>query len=272
MIKKSNLPIHVAIIPDGNRRWAKEHNLPMFEGHRRGYIVANKITKHAHKMGIPILTYWAFSTENWFRIKEEVGCLMKLFEKGINQHLKEALVDQVRIIHIGRKDHISSSLRTKIEEAEKKTKHFDKKYLVIALDYGGRDEIDRVINRIMNYELRIKNNESKMQNFPLRPSDFEGRAEFRIKNLEIGRQKTEIRNQKTEINNLNQYLDTKDLPQQEPDLIIRTGGEKRTSGFMLWQSEYSEYEFIDKLFPDFTIDDFEKAIKDYQERKRRFGK
>ena len=233
MIKKSNLPIHVAIIPDGNRRWAKEHNLPTFEGHRRGYNVANKIAKHAHKMGIPILTYWAFSTENWLRIKEEVGYLMKLFEKGINQHLKEALVDQVRIIHIGRKDHISSSLRTKIEEAEKKTAHFNKYFLVIALDYGGRDEIERAIKK-----LSIFNNQSSIK----------------------------------DKQNMNNYLDTKDLPQQEPDLIIRTGGEKRTSGFMLWQSEYSEYEFVDKLFPDFTIDDFEKAIKDYQERKRRFGK
>lgn len=233
MIKKSNLPIHVAIIPDGNRRWAKEHNLPTFEGHRRGYNVANKIAKHAHKMGIPILTYWAFSTENWLRIKEEVGYLMKLFEKGINQHLKEALVDQVRIIHIGRKDRIPSSLSTKIEETEKKTAHFNKYFLVIALDYGGRDEIERAIKK-----LSIFNNQSSIK----------------------------------DKQNMNNYLDTKDLPQQEPDLIIRTGGEKRTSGFMLWQSEYSEYEFVDKLFPDFTIDDFEKAIKDYQERKRRFGK
>lgn len=241
MLKNNNLPIHVAIIPDGNRRWAKEHSLPTFEGHRRGYNVANKIAKHAHKMGIPILTYWGFSTENWLRITEEVGYLMKLFENGIDQHLKEALVDQVRIIHIGRKDHISASLRNKIEEAEDKTKNFDKYFLVIALDYGGRDEITRAIKK-----LSIFNN----------PFDNAQGKQFSINDKQ----------------NINNYLDTKDLPQQEPDLIIRTGGEKRTSGFMLWQSEYSEYEFVDKLFPDFTIEDFERVITNYQERKRRFGK
>jgi len=233
MINNNKLPIHVAIIPDGNRRWAKAHKLPVFEGHRRGYDVANKITKYAHKMGIPILTYWAFSTENWLRVKEEVGYLMMLFEKGIGHHLKEALVDNVRIIHIGRKDRIPSRLREKIEDAEKKTNHFDKKYLVIALDYGGRDEIERAIEKVKSAKLKVQS----YNNY-----------------------------------NLNQFLDTKDLPQQEPDLIIRTGGEKRTSGFMLWQSEYSEYEFVNKLFPDFTTDDFDKIIDNFQERKRRFGK
>jgi len=227
IVDKDRLPVHVAIIPDGNRRWAKKHHLPVFEGHRRGYNVANGIAKYARQMGIRILTYWAFSTENWKRANREVSFLMGLFEQAIAVHLKEALKDQVRIIHIGRKDRINTRLKRKIVEAEEKTEHFNKYYLVIALDYGGRDEIVRAIKRIKNGELRMEN--------------------------------------------FDKVLDTKDLPQPEPDLIIRTSAEKRTSGFMLWQAEYSEYMFIDKLFPDFTLDDFDNCIRNYLARARRFG-
>jgi undecaprenyl diphosphate synthase len=228
-----SIPNHVAIIPDGNRRWAKEKGLPTLEGHKKGYQQAIEIGRRARKMGIKILTLWAFSTENWQRTKDEVGHLMKIFDLIIDQYLKEALKEQIRIIHLGRKDRINDGLRKKITDVEEKTKKFDKYYLAIALDYGGRDEILRCVEKIRN-------------------------SKFEIRNL-------------TE-QYFAQLLDTKDLPYPNPDLIIRPGGENRLSGFLLWQSQYSEFVFIKKYFPDFTPDDFEKCIQDYMNRQRRFGR
>ena len=234
------IPTHVAIIPDGNRRWAKEHNLPTFEGHRKGFEIARKLIQKSKKLGIKIFTLWAFSTENWKRKNSEVSFLMGLFETMIDDNLKEALKDNSRIIHIGRKDRISEKLRKKIINAEEKTKEFSKRYLVIALDYGGRDEIVRAFEKIRN---------------PIHSAS--SGQEFEIRNL----------NTKT----FDKFLDTKDLPQQNPDLIIRTSGEQRTSGFMLWQSEYTEYMFVNKYFPDFTPEEFESCIRTYSSRIRRFG-
>ncbi len=152
-----NIPRHVAIICDGNRRWAKEHGLPSFEGHRRGYNVAIEIGKKARKLGIKALTFWIFSTENWDRSKEEVGYLMKLFEEMVDRYLREAMKEHVRIIHLGRKDRLPKSLREKIITAEEKTKKFDTYYLGVALDYGGRDEIVRAIKKISNDQFSISN-------------------------------------------------------------------------------------------------------------------
>lgn len=230
-IKNTNnsmIPIHVAIILDGNRRWAKEKGLPTLEGHRRGFNSAVKIGRKAREMGIKILTLWGFSTENWNRSKEEVSYLMKLYETMVDQSLKDALREKIRIIHLGRKDRFNKRLVDKIINAEKKTKDFNKYYLCIALDYGGRDEIIRAVNSINNQQLTI--------------------------------------------NSLDQYLDTKDLPQSNVDLVIRTSGEQRTSGFMIWQAAYAEYIFVKKYFPDFTPEDLENCIKEFNERKRRYGK
>lgn len=224
------LPKHVAIIPDGNRRWAKEHGLPAFEGHRRGYDAALAISRKARQMGIKILTFWAFSTENWNRSKEEVGYLMNLFEKLIDDNLKEALKDKVRLIHIGRKDRVSDNLRKKIINAEEKTKHFTKYYMVIGMDYGGHDEVLRAFRKIQQDKV------------------------------------TDLTDEK-----MYQYLDTKDLPHPNVDLIIRTSGEMRTSGYLIWQAAYAEYIFIKKHFPDFTPELFEECIKEFGERQRRFG-
>lgn len=227
---KTDIPNHVAIIPDGNRRWAKEKRKTTYEGHRKGFEGLIKITRKARELGIKVFTVWAFSTENWKRSKEEVGYLMKLYEIMLDKYLAEALKDGIRIIHLGRKDRINKNLKNKIINIEEKTKNFDKYYLCIALDYGGRDEIMRGINK-------IRNSQSVISEF-----DF------------------------------NKYLDTKDLPYPNPDLIIRTSGEARTSGFLTWQSAYSEYIFVKKYLPDYSEDDFEKTINDFSKRQRRFGK
>ena len=216
---------HLALIPDGNRRWAKAKGLPTLIGHQRGFDRANELVKEARNLGIKIVTLWAFSTENWKRSQEEVGYLMELYLKMIDRHLKEALENSTRIIHIGRKDRINERLRNKIQAAEEKTKDFTKYYLVIALDYGGRDEIIRAIN-----------------------------------------QKEHLTEE-----NIGRYLDTKALPYPNPDLIIRTSGEYRMSGFMLWQSAYSEYYFSQKHFPDFSKEDLHQAVLEFNQRKRRFG-
>ena len=225
---KINIPNHVAIIPDGNRRWAKEKGLNTFVGHKKGFEGLIKIAKKARKLGIKVFTVWAFSTENWKRSKEEIDYLMKLYETMLDKYLAEALKDEVRIIHLGRKDRINENLKNKIIKVEEETKKFNKHYLCIALDYGGRDEIIRAIE---------------------------------------GKQKLEINE-----NNFNQLLDTKDLPYPNPDLIIRTGGEQRLSGFLLWQSQYSELVFIEKYLPDYNNVDFENTIKEFSKRQRRFGK
>lgn len=235
------IPTHLAIILDGNRRWARERGLPTLEGHRRGFDQAIAISKKARELGIKILTLWGFSTENWGRSKEEVAYLMKHFEIMIDKNLKEALKDKTRIIHLGRKDRFNKSLVNKIKNAQEKTKNFTKYYLNIALDYGGRDEITRALRGICNNQ------------FPHSASS--GQAISKI-------------DEKT----IDQFLDTKDLPQSDVDLVIRTSGELRTSGFMIWQAAYAEYIFSKKYFPDFTPEDLEKCIEEYGIRQRRFGK
>jgi len=148
------LPNHVAIILDGNRRWAKEKGLPTFEGHRRGLDQIIKIGKKARQMGIRVLTYWAFSTENWDRSKQEKEYLWQLFSEAIKKYLKEALKEQIRIVHIGRKDRLPVQLVTQLKDVEERTKTFEKYYLVIAMDYGGQDEIIRAINKMSNNVIR----------------------------------------------------------------------------------------------------------------------
>lgn len=237
MMKKNNfpklikIPTHLAIIPDGNRRWARERGLPTFEGHRLGYQRGIELGEKARELGIKHLTFWAFSTENWNRTKEETSYLMKIFKNLVDQYLKEALKNEIKIIHLGRKDRIDQELRDKISIAEEKTKNFNRYYLNLALDYGGRDEIIRAIEKIKT----IDNN-----------------------SLEITQ------------DNFSQFLDTFEIP--DPDLVIRTSGEIRTSGFMIWQSAYSEWIFYPKYFPDFTPADLEKCLEEFARRQRRFGR
>lgn len=232
-MEQAKIPKHVAIIPDGNRRWARAHGVSIVEGYREGFKTGLELTTAARELGIKVLTFWCFSTENWSRTKEEVGPLMKLFEIFIDENLKKALKDKVRIVHIGRKDRLSDSLRNKIIEAEQKTKDFTEHYLVAALDYGGRDEIVRVVNKLLAATEKI----------------------------------TEVTKEM-----LSQVMDTNPLPYPDVDLVIRTGGEQRTSGFMPWQTEYAEYAFIPEFFPDLKTELFKKCIEDFSERQRRFGK
>lgn len=151
-------PKHVAIIPDGNRRWAKERGLPAFEGHRRGFEITPKLVRAAREMGIHTLTIWAFSTENWNRSKEEVAYLMKMYEWFVDRHLGEAKKEGARIYHLGRKDRIPKRLAEKMARAERETVDNDKYVLNIALDYGGHDEILRAIGR-MNGEKKLTEDE-----------------------------------------------------------------------------------------------------------------
>lgn len=235
-MEQMEIPVHVAIIMDGNGRWAKERNLPRNEGHRKGTKVLEKIIKHARHLGIQYLTVYAFSTENWNRPSNEVKGLIRLFTSYLDQHIKKAAKDDVRFHVIGdvESPHIPEELRHKIKLLQEITK--DKKGICfnMAFNYGGRDEILRACKRM------IKEN------------DF-GDGES-----------TEV----TEAL-FSQYLDTAGQP--DPDLMIRTSGEVRTSNFLPWQLTYSEFYFTSHLWPDFTIDEFNTAIEEYNRRSRRFG-
>lgn len=230
MDKKLN---HIAIIPDGNRRWAREKNLPTLEGHRRGFDVAVEISKYIRSIGINTFTLWAFSTENWKRTQDEVGYLMRLYAEMIDKYLNDAVKDEVRVIHLGRKDRIPDYLLKKLVNIEEETKGNNKNVLNIALDYGGRDEIIRALHKIE--EQGVKNSEITIENF----EDF---------------------------------LDTANQPYPNPDLVIRTSGEERISGFMPWQGSYSEFLFLKKHFPDLTSQDIDMAVEEFNNRQRRFGK
>lgn len=223
---------HLAIIPDGNRRWARDRGLPTFEGHRRGFETARKIVKYARSARIHTLTLWAFSTENWKRTKEEIGYLMRLYADMTDKFLKEAIEDQVKIVHIGRRDRIPTYLLKKVQNAEEKTKNFAQNILNVALDYGGRDEIIRAIKKINGGRLTMND---------LTEQEFE------------------------------QLLDTAGQPYPYPDLVIRTSGEMRTSGLMIWQAAYSEFLFLEKHFPDMTTSDIDSAMREFERRQRRFG-
>ena len=231
---KTKIPHHLAIIPDGNRRWAKEHGLATIKGHQKGFKALLEIVKAAREWGIHTVTLWSFSTENWKRSKEEVAYLMKIYEEMIKKYLAEAKKEEVRIIHLGRKDRIPQSLRETLTRVEKETKENRRHILNIALDYGGRDEIVRAIKK------------------------WNASTSDEVKNLteeEFGK-----------------YLDTGDQPYPYPDLLIRPSGESRTSGFLLWQTTYTEFYFIKKHLPDCTAADLKKAILNFSQRERRFGR
>jgi len=242
-----NLPKHVAIIPDGNRRWAKEKGLPAFLGHKAGFEAAVKIAKKARELGVHTLTLWGFSTENWARSQEEKNYLFELFVKMTDQYLKEAHQEGIKIVHLGRKDRLPTKLLNKIAQAETETQEHSHYYLNLALDYGGQDEIMRAIGKCQK-DLAT------------------GKIELTDLNKEVGHY-----HGKYPYCLFKNYLDTADQPNPYPDLIIRTSGEQRLSGFLLYQSVYSELYFEKKHFPDFTPEKFAAALKAYSDRKRRFG-
>jgi len=222
------VPKHIAIIMDGNRRWARAHKLPILEGHRRvANVVLEKLVEHAAERGVRYMTIWAFSTENWNRAADEVKGVMLILKQGLVIFGKRMLEKGVQLRIIGDLSRLDAGLRESIEKVVEKTKNNSKIILTIGLNYGGRDEIIRAIQKISD------------------PKVISEQA-------------------------FSQLLDTKEIP--DPDLLIRTGGEQRLSGFLPWQSTYSELYFPSWYMPDFTPERLDEAIEEYQGRQRRFGK
>ncbi len=232
--EEMNIPGHVAIIMDGNGRWAKKRLLPRTAGHAQGARVAEQICDDAWDLGIKYLTIYAFSTENWKRSEEEVGMLMNLLRKYMLSSLEKCAKNNVRVRVIGDKTRLAEDLRKSISELEESTKENTGLNFTIAINYGGRDEIVRAVKKLAK---DVKNNSL----------DIDGIDE----------------------DVFNSYLDTAEMPY--PDLMIRTSGELRSSNFLPWQIAYSEFYFTDVLWPDFDKKELIKAIEYYNQRDRRFG-
>lgn len=223
-----NIPSHLGIILDGNRRWAKERGLPSFEGHRKGAKVVKRVVEWAINRGIKTLTLYVFSTENWKRPEREVGFLMNLGKKMLHREFKKLGNEGIKIRFIGDKKKLPEGLQKKIEETEKLTENNKKMLLNIALSYGGRAEIVEALKNIVAKKIPPEKISEKV---------------------------------------IKENLWTSDL-----DLIIRTGKVQRISNFLIWQAAYSELYFSPKYWPDFTEKDLDKALKDYGDRQRRFGR
>ena len=228
-----NVPQHIAIILDGNGRWAKAKGMPRNYGHVQGSKNVEKICEAAYKMGVKYLTVYAFSTENWSRPKSEVDALMKLLRNYMKTCLKTAEKNRMRVRVIGDKTGLDEDIRTRIKELEEASKNNDGLNFQIAINYGSRDEIKRSIISIAN----------EVKEGSLLPEDI------------------------TE-DIISSHLDTSGIP--DPDLMIRTSGEQRLSNYLLWQLAYAEFYFTDVLWPDFSKKDLQKAVEFYQSRDRRF--
>ena len=230
----NNLPQHIAIIMDGNRRWAKQKNLDPRFGHKKGAETLERMVKYCNKIGIKYLTVYAFSTENWKRSKEEVGALMILLQNYLDDFSRRADTEDIRIKMLGDREGLSSGLLKSLDNAVEKTSANKGLTFNVAFNYGGRNEILKAVKKI---SADVKEN--------------------RIDIEEI--------NEETISNNL--Y--TSGMP--DPDLLIRTSGEIRLSNFLPWQLVYSEFYFTDKLWPDFNEEDLDEAINEYNKRNRKFG-
>lgn len=231
---KENMPKHIAIIMDGNRRWAKAQGKPAGFGHKEGAKTLEKIVRYGNKIGLRYITVYAFSTENWKRAEDEVKGLMTLLQNYLDEYSKRADTENIKINVIGDISALSDKMQKSINKCIDRTKNNTGIVFNIALNYGGRDEIKKAVTKISK-EVRDGN------------IDIEDISEDMISN----------------------NLYTANIP--DPDLIIRTSGEIRLSGFLLWQCTYSELLFIDKNWPDFEEDDLDKAIIEYQKRNRKFG-
>lgn len=257
-----NLPEHVAIIMDGNRRWAKQRGLHLAAGHKKvADEVLEELIEYAGKIGIPYMTFWAFSTENWGRSKIEVRAIMEIFRWGLKKKIDKLIKKGARVRFIGDLSMFDTDIRQGMEEAMNESKDNGGITVTFAVNYGGRDEIARAIFKIVellncqNVKETHRFNNNLSDNMTIRQYDS-------IKIEELSKDKI--------LELLPEFLDTEGLP--DPDLIIRTSGEQRLSGFMPWQSVYAELYFPEVLMPDFGVEEFEKAISEFQRRKRRFGK
>ena len=231
----SNLPKHIAIIMDGNGRWAKQKSKLRVFGHKGGVQSVNDTVEAAAEIGIKFLTLYAFSTENWSRPKKEVNALMNLLVNTIEAETKTLIKNDIKLISIGEIDELPEKCKNKLKKAIKLTENNKRMTLILALSYSSRNEI---ISSIKNIATAYKNNDIVLNDIN--------------ENL------------------LNKTLNTKNIP--DPELLIRTSGEYRISNFLLWQIAYSELYFTNVLWPDFTEQDLYEAIKNYQKRERRFGK
>ena len=246
----ASIPKHLAIIPDGNRRWAAARNESVTSGHRAGFEVAKQLSRFCRKIGIHTATFWAFSTENWRRTPMEVAALLALYEEWIADLLDEAIAEQVRVIHVGRLEGVPDgsqeaaaaagfpeglpeSLREALINIEQKTRSYEKNVVNLAINYGGADEIKRAIERLCD-QLRLTGQH---------PSELD----------------------------VQDFLDTANQPHPNPDIVWRTSGEMRSSGFLPLQSTYAEMVFTPKLFPDLRDQDVLDTVLEYSARIRRFG-
>ncbi|MCI0565591.1 polyprenyl diphosphate synthase [bacterium] len=225
---KKNAPECIGIIMDGNRRWAKERGRPSFEGHAAGYEKLKETVLWAKEAGISYMVAYVFSTENWKRTEEEVSYLMDLIRRMADDLAAEARKNEMKVRFIGTKERLALDIQKKIDEVEEKTREFSRFELVIALSYGGREEILSAVRALL-------------------------------------REKREDANEEA----FSRALWTASIP--DPDLIIRTGGEKRLSGFLPWQTVYSELFFVDTYWPAFTKNDFLEILKEFSTRERRRG-
>lgn len=228
------IPAHVAIIMDGNGRWAKKRLLPRNMGHRQGAKVLEQICRDAAELGIRYLTVYAFSTENWKRSTEEVTGIMNLLRSYLTNCVERAAKDGLRIRVIGDRSALDADIVEMLENAERETAKFDKLDFTIALNYGGRDELRRTMTKLAK----------EVQEGTLAPDAITEEV-------------------------ISKHLDTAELP--DPDLLIRTSGELRLSNYLIWQLAYAEFYFTDTLWPDFDKESLKEAIRYYNGRERRFG-
>ncbi len=235
----TKIPNHVAIIMDGNRRWAKKRGLGVLAGHEYATdSCVEQLIERAGELGIKYLTLWAFSTENWGRDENEVSGIMQLFKKALMTKVQKFIDKGAKLKMIGDMSKFSSDIQEGMKRAMAASEKNDKIIVTFALNYGGRDEIKRAVNRLISESANQRVGKS---------------ASRQISESDIIK-----------------YLDTAEMP--DPELVIRTGGEQRLSGFLMWSAAYSELYFTDTLFPDFTPEKLDLAIEEYQSRQRRFGK
>ena len=233
-INKEHMPKHIAIIMDGNRRWARARGKAASYGHKEGAKTLEKIVRYANKIGLEYITVYAFSTENWKRAEEEVKALMMLLQNYLDEYSKRADTENIKVKILGDITQLSDGMQKSIIKCMERTKDNTGVTFNIALNYGGRDEIIKAIKSIAS----------------------------------------DVQNGKTEINEIDEKMVSNNLytkGQPDPDLLIRTSGELRLSNFLPWQLVYSEFLFIDKNWPDFNEEDLDKAIIEYQKRTRKFG-
>ena len=234
VFEKENFPRHIAIIMDGNRRWAKAKGMPGKAGHKEGAKTLEKIVRYANKIGLEYITVYAFSTENWKRTEDEVGTLMALLQNYLDDYSKRADTENIKVKILGDISVLSAGMQKSIKNCMERTKDNTGVTFNIALNYGGRNEILSAVKKIAQ---------------------------------DVKDEKLKVDDITEEVISNNLY--TKGEP--DPDLVIRTSGELRTSNFLPWQIVYSEFLFLDKLWPDFTEEGLDNAILEYQKRNRKFG-